>query len=262
MCDTHDSLRSCSFEVELKNLTRFLPWTLLAVIIFGLRVETIKPTPAAVERAERPPRPAPAQPINTKAFYLRELAPLLAEATASHPVPAVRDGLRDVHRRQREGVLRIRTTDNKINFGGMAAIIDGQKTILINVRPWRQDLSKFNRNSIMDVIAVTILHELYHLDHHPIGYVTQNGARIHQPEAVGTTFMKESEAWWWVVETLVIPIREAGRLQDLLPESRDYKAIQAYKNAHGDPTSPAWTAFVKTVTTDNLQEFTFEPSSP
>jgi hypothetical protein len=101
----------------------------------------------------------------------------------------------------------------------------------------------YTREGYEDLVITTYLHETFHLLQQP-SYVPGQLSRNQLVE-------RELEAWWWEIEKVILPMRENGRLKGVLGRTEEV-AIQAYRAANGDPSSPHWRAIGSELSLMNL----------
>ncbi len=94
-----------------------------------------------------------------------------------------------------------------------------------------------------DMLAHTVVHEQYHLDHH---------VKPHDFSAPSAAQMRtgESEAWWYSTEHALVPMALGGRLSRIQHGGPLERALDAFFEAKHDPNSPAWQSFVDYVTAE------------
>jgi len=86
-----------------------------------------------------------------------------------------------------------------------------------------------------DELVAFLLHERYHL-------IEQGLGRPHETDPAGIV-EGERAAWWYCVEEIYLPMRNADRLQGLHPHSIVRLAFIAHEKSQGDMYAPNWTHF-------------------
>lgn len=84
-----------------------------------------------------------------------------------------------------------------------------------------------------DYIIETILHEAHHAEHHD-----------QSPEYVAEKHRNnEDETWWYMLEKVLVPMKQNGRLRNLHDRDVVTYALMTYKHIGGNRTHPAWKTF-------------------
>lgn len=220
---------------------------LQAVIIAVVAMIILKAYPLA-----EAPKPARMEPTAEEQAWLKiHFWDTLTRLTNTYPVEEVRVKLVEASIRangRKEFGIFLSLMDNPNANPGY--VIDGRAVwdqasnkpgILFYVPPLMRRYAEFDGHpeSYEDKLISLYLHELYHVDHHPIDTKTQLPYDVR--------FQAESEAWWYTAERVLLPMVNGGR--HIEPTNLTNRAaILSYVIADGDQSHPAWKQFVGEVT--------------
>ncbi len=197
----------------------------------------VKQKPSTTVVPKQPQRRAEYVPTTEDQIWIKQnLTSVLDKAAVSYPVENVRVQIAD-------GMKKVLSGETKMNIDGYghpsgtalaSAQWKGQQRLLVWYYPKLKTVFEtisLDRAQYEDQIVVTFLHELFHLYHQP-PYVPGEKSDESMVE-------DELETWWWVMEKVVIPMRQHGRYGGRTSETM-YVAHRAFMAAKGDPTSLAW----------------------
>lgn len=182
-----------------------------------------------------------------QAFCDQYLWPVLLHIANKYPVMSVRNEFRRTWDRFQNKEIFIQIShDQGETLGLMAAVENdlGEPGVLIWYPQLVRVLQQLHQvgggsQAYVDLLVVAWVHEGYHIDHHPraiLGQETMGWSR-------GDRLKWESEAYWFTAETVIKPMVEAGRFQDL-GWSKVGASWGAYK-ASSTSDDPAWQEFVQ-----------------
>lgn len=242
---------------------------LLPILLIVLIALCIRPTP--VEQATSTNTPVVAEDKSVvmikieigkgDEFFRDNIVKVLNEIIRSYPILSLRQLAREFSKRNHYGDIQLWPAKLDINAAGVAAIVEGKKTILLNITYFESIWDTAPRERIEDDLLNVILHETYHLDHHPVGIVVKDGkVTLVHDESKGSSQKTESEAWWWTVKHAIVPQAQAGRITNQ-SELTTRVALEKYQDANGNPESEVWQSFIATVTAKAVQNQK-HPSSP
>ncbi len=208
-----------------------------------------------VSKKERQPKPIPPAPsvsiapLNTRAthtllpgaavptmeqvyFVSNLMLPMFDKTALTYPEPSIRERFARFLQRTRDGGDVHFNMDTGIQSQVMAAVSlhEGRITLTIWVcvpMQWYKESGE-DLEALEDEMVMSMLHEQYHVEHH----VLQNAPHR----------LAESEAWWYTIETVCLPMRKTGRLKKIKPFLA--RALEAYRQANGDPKSASWQNFL------------------
>lgn len=245
-----------TMEEELLPVARWLPrvmlimlavLALLTVVMNGVQPKipaTPVPSqsPAVAPVITQDPGPTPEQEQFIRERFLRDWERI----RATYPIPDIRQRFDKLVRRVETKDIRLHVSPfympGQADAYAMADTQDGLK-IMQFFAPAIMDLYRLisDQDTRDDIIIGVLLHEEFHLDHHIFA---------HPKEMMNkdVLVLEESEAWWWCVQTLYLPMRAAGRLQYLPERDSIRSALQAYRDSRGDSVSPAWLTFARNAT--------------
>jgi len=177
-------------------------------------------------------------PTNEEQIWVQDnLTGILYKTAQSYPVDSIRQAVIYGLTKVKSGEVSM-TIHARGHIAGdivtAAGYWEGDQRRLVWLYPGLMKIylaNRDDRNQYEDEVIATFLHELFHLYHQP-QYVAGSMSR----EAM---LDRELEAWWWVIEEVVIPMRQHGRYGDKTSETM-YVAHQAFVAARGDPTNLAW----------------------
>ena len=200
---------------------------------------TIDKVPKQATTSTDPNQPTMAQQV----FVKNILLPTLDQAMISYPIASIHNRFIACMKRINTGQIALGVSATPSPQGAFAAAIkdpDGKLRILISVPVAMQTLSDINddRELFTDYMVGIMLHEEYHL-------IVQGG---YCPGELSFDEMaqSESEAWWFTIEEVYLPMIRAGRLQCV--DQATMEGLTAYRQAKGDKNHSAWVAFSKSAT--------------
>lgn len=228
---------------------------LLAGFILAI-LANLKPTQSARKEPSGPAaktqpvqesrRSSPAQsqiPPEQYLFWDRILMPCIHEARQTYPVLAIRQKVDAFMARIQSGEVRLNLhTAPAGNALAAANAEERDPYIMMVFMPAMINLfTQVNgdQDSFQDEVVAIFLHEEYHLNHH-----------MAQPGQAFDHHRNESEAWWWTIEQVYLPMIHAGRLKMVDDTVQD--AINAYREARGNPEAPCWKRFIEGVIAPNV----------
>jgi hypothetical protein len=188
------------------------------------------------------------------------LIELFREGVDGYPVPVARERLRDIIRAFDAGELVIATlarSEQSDFYSALDHTPDGRPMMIFfyedNMEVLRAFLEREEYRNNDEAVGLFVgtwfvslaIHEWYHhtLNHSCYDVNTTDEAAI---EAMKE---QESEAWWNTMRDVVVPARDMGFLP--IPPTVEYGyAFVGYTAAAGDPSHPAWQAFLNWLIAD------------
>lgn len=218
-------------------------WTLLAIFLIAMVI--LKHRPAAPPQApavhgqncadiipaqETDPR-RPLVTTEEREAFVSYFFPLVDEIRRDFPVQSLRSRFNRFFERVESREIPLTFSPEPSKAHALAEASPGG--VLLAVPDFIEWTREMSREEVKIFLIELLLHEEYHFDHHVFRKL---------PEEV-----VESETWWWSVENIFLPLKEAEMLNPDKRFMRDW-AIYSYKKAQGDKSSPVWKRFLKVAT--------------
>ena len=234
-------------DEDKRNWTWLIALVLFVALSFVLyqnrdkQVGSLPKTDASKEQAVSKDSNQPTQAQQD--FVANILLPTLDRAKISYPVPSIRTRFATCMKRISDGQVALQVSATPSHQGGIAAAfkdLGGKLIILISVPAAMDALvgARNDRELFTDYLVGIMLHEEYHL-------IVQGGKR---PDELSFDEMvqSESEAWWFTVKEVYLPMIRAGRMK--LCDQATKEGLDAYEQANGDRNHPAWIKFSRSAT--------------
>ena len=166
----------------------------------------------------------------------------VAQLCVDYPLAGIREQFMVLCQEFDQETIRLIAVASRKATGGFASIMRDTSGRL-EIRIYIPELESFYESHIDeqesqdDELVAFLLHERYHL-------IEQGVGLPHETDPAGIVEV-ERAAWWYCVEELYLPMRNAGRLQGLHPHSIVRLAFIAHEKSQGDMYSPNWTHFAR-----------------
>ena len=191
------------------------------------------------ENSSRPPTP------EEERFAQEVLFPTMNYIRYEYPLPTLRRMANETLSRIEEevpiqfNISREHRDDLDSALAGVIHNSDGSAQLIFFIPELMQTYNCVGQWDFIDMFLVTVLHEGYHLFEQDIQHNESHADYV----------QNESEALWWTVESVYIPLSRGGHMLINMSALTKYM-IHSYKNSRSR-RSDAWRQFMRVYTLDD-----------